>query len=173
MPYFRMNQVDDTICEWLNEMLLNPERLAERLKGMQVDAIRSNKALFDRLDIIERRITVTEKQIEQMLDLYLSNVLSKGSLQERKGRLDDSLAKLQSEKTDISTYLQTNILSDDQIADITALCDQIRLGSEVDTFAQKRQIIDLLDVHCTLAVENGVKVIYLKCLIGRQRLPVA
>jgi ferritin-like metal-binding protein YciE len=172
MPYFRMREVDDAIWVWLSEMLSNAERLAERLKGKQVDAIQSNKALFDRLNIIERRITVTEKQIEQLLDLYLSNVLSKESLQERKGRLDETLAKLLREQSDISTNFQNQVLSDDQIAHIATFCEQIRQGPEVDSLVQRRQIIDLLDVRCTLTVENGVKVIYLKCLIGRQRLPV-
>jgi len=40
------------------------------------------------------------------------------------------------------------------------------------TFDDKRQILDLLDVRGKLAVENGGKVVYVKCLIARQQLLV-
>jgi hypothetical protein len=42
-----------------------------------------------------------------------------------------------------------------------------------DSFESKRQIIDLLDVRVTLAVEDGQKVAYARCLIEDEtELPI-
>ena len=51
-PHFRVDDVDNTIWDWLKDILLNPESLAEGLRGMQEETLRSNQTLFDRLDII-------------------------------------------------------------------------------------------------------------------------
>jgi hypothetical protein len=79
---------------------------------------------------------------------------------------------LRREQAEISAHLQTKVLSDEQIADIEAFCAQIRHGLEVATFEQKRQVIDLLDVRGTLAIENEEKVVYVRCLLGQQLLSV-
>lgn len=170
MPFFRMNEVNDVIWKWISEMLSKPNSLVEKLKGFQEDAIRSNQALFDRLDIIERRITVTEKQIEKLLFLNLSNALSEEIFHKRKDRFNAILAKLLREQLDITTNLQTQVLSDDQISDITAFCNQIHPGPEVYTLARKRQILEMLDVRCTLAGENDRRVVNIKCQLGQQQL---
>ncbi len=45
--------------------------------------------------------------------------------------------------------------------------------SECTTFEQKLQVIDMLDVRGTLAIENDEKVVYVKCILGQQLLSVA
>jgi site-specific DNA recombinase len=172
-PHYRVADVDNTIWGWLKEILLNPESLAEGLQGMQEETRRSNQSLFDRQDIIAKRITETERQLEKLLDLYLSNGFPKEMLQERKSRLEETLANLHREQADISEHLQAKILSDEQILDIEDYCAQIRQRLECTTFEQKRQVIDMLDVRGTLAIENEEKVVYVKCILGQQLLSVA
>jgi len=67
----------------------------------------------------------------------------------------------------------TTVLSDDQIDGIKAFCDEIRDRLENATFEQKRQLIELLDVRGTLAIENEEKVIYVKCHLGQQLVSAA
>lgn len=43
-------------------------------------------------------------------------------------------------------------------------------GLDEATFEDKRRYFELLDLHAKLAVEDGEKVVYLKCLMGSQRL---
>ena len=89
-PHFRVDDVDNTIWDWLKDILLNPESLAEGLRGMQEETLRSNQTLFDRLEIIEKRIGETERQLEKLLDLYISDGFPKEMLQERKSRLEET-----------------------------------------------------------------------------------
>ena len=139
---------------------------------MQEETINANQTLFDRLDIIERRITDNERQLEKLLDLYLSDGFPKEMLQERKSRLEEVLINLQREHADISSHLQTIVLSDEQIEDIEAFCSQLREGLDNANFEQKRQIIEMLDVRGKLSIENEEKVVYVKCILGQQLLSV-
>ena len=172
-PHYRVDDVDNTIWGWLEHMLLDPKNLAEGLQSMREETIRSNQTLIDRLEIIEKRIVETEQQLGKLLDLYISDSFPKEMLQERKARLEETLAKLRSEQGDISGHLQTSLISDEQIAGIEAFCAQLRPSLEDTDFEQKRQIIDMLDVRGKLAIENDEKVVYVKCILGQQLLSVA
>jgi regulator of replication initiation timing len=167
-----MNDVDIVIWEWISKILINPGKLAERLRSIQEDTIRSNQALFERLDIIERQITLTEEQIEELSNSYIGNVFYEELLQEQKVRLDESLTRLLREQMNVTANIQNQVLSDDQIAQITAFQKQIRPNLEDITLDQKRQFIEMLDVRCTLGLENGNKVVNIKCRLGQQHLLV-
>jgi hypothetical protein len=101
---------------------------------------------------------------------YLSSFW--GPLQ-RKSSLEETISSLRREHADIEVHLQTTVLSDEQINDIQLICAEV--GSKLDnaTFEQKRQIIDMLDVRGTLAIEDQEKVVYVKCILGQQLLSVA
>lgn len=77
------------------------------------------------------------------------------------------------EYADLSLHLQSNVLTDDQIADIESFCSEISEGLENASFEQRWHVVDLLDVRGKLAIENEEKVIYVKCIIGQQLLSVA
>jgi hypothetical protein len=93
-------------------------------------------------------------------------------LLERKTRLEKTKEDLKSEHADLDAHIQSVIRTDDQIDDIKSFCEIVRDGLNAVTFEEKRRIIDLLDVRGKLAVENGEKVIYLRCVIDQQRLSV-
>src|SRR4051794_15236917 len=60
--------------------------------------------------------------------------------------------------------------TDDQIAQIEAFCDEVCKGLDNATFEDQQRYIALLDVRGTLAIEDGEKVVYATCKIGKQRL---
>ncbi len=108
-----------------------------------------------------------------MLDLYLSGEFPAEMLQERKARLEEMITNLKREHIDISTHIQTTIISDQEVANIEAFCGELRLRLDNATFEQQRQLIDMLDVRGKLAIENNEKVVYVKCILGQQLLSVA
>jgi len=75
------------------------------------------------------------------------------------------------------SHVRQVTITDDQLNYIEEFCAKIRKGLDRADFNTKRQIIELLDIQGKYAVENGEKVIYLKCLIDPkegqlQRLPM-
>src|SRR5712692_4379616 len=122
------------------------------------------------LDIIDDQITSTQEQLNRLLVLYLSGEFAKEILSERKARLEKTLDDLSVERTQMAAQLQSTEITDEQIAEIEAFCATAREGLDNATFEDKRRYFELLDVRGKLAFENGEKVVYVTCLIGKQRL---
>ena len=105
---------------------------------------------------------------EKLLDLYLSGDFPKDTLTERKARLDDTLLHLNRERAELQAHLHTTTLTAEHVGAIEGFCSSIRAGLDATTFAEKRRIIELLDVRGKMAVEDDEKVVYVRCLISQQ-----
>jgi len=70
----------------------------------------------------------------------------------------------------LTTQLETVTLSDTQIATIIDFTKEVSEGLEIadQDFDARRQIIDLLDVRATLAIEEGQKIVYVHCMVGEE-----
>ncbi len=72
------------------------------------------------------------------------------------------------------TFARGLVISDEQVEDIKSFCESIKDELDTATFDQKRQLLEMLDVRGTLAIEDNERVIYVKCLVApRQRLSLA
>jgi hypothetical protein len=68
----------------------------------------------------------------------------------------------------LKAHLQTMSITDAEIAEIEVTCAEMPEGLE-----DKRRYFELLDVRGKLAVENGEKVAYVSCKIGKQQQALA
>lgn len=172
MPNFRVDLVDKAVWQWLKNVMQHPESIALGLKSSQVEADRANHALRERLSLIESQLVEAESQLARLLDLYMMGEFAKELLLERKTRLESTMADLKREQTELTAHLKVVDITDEQIAEMQAFCEEVAEGLEQATFEDKRRYIDLLDVRAQLAVENNEKVAYVKCMLtGKQ--PVA
>jgi site-specific DNA recombinase len=173
--YFNTTQVDRAVWGWIKDLLLNPEALREDLEEQQAEQEQANKPLYNRLDVIDDLLADNRRQLERLLDLYLSGDFPKEVLTERKTRLETTIAALEKEQADLLMTLEAQTLSDDQIITITDFAKEVSEGLEIadQDFDARRQIIDLLDVQVTLATEeDGQKVIYARCLVDETELSI-
>ena len=74
----------------------------------------------------------------------------------------------------VTTKLESVALSDDQILTIEGFARKVAEGLKLaeEDFGARRRIIDLLDVQVTLAIEEGQKIAYVKCLIDERELSI-
>jgi hypothetical protein len=94
-------------------------------------------------------------------------------MHERLRRFDESIASLKQELVGVSAHIQPSTTTDEQITAVDEFCQIIRCKLGNASFEQKRQVIDLLDVRGTLAIENDEKVVYVTCQLEQQRVSVA
>jgi site-specific DNA recombinase len=173
-PYFRADQVDAAVWSWVKELLQNPERLSQNLEKLRAEQEQANQPLRDRLAVIDDLLTDNRRQLEKLLDLYLSGDFPKEMLTDRKARLETTIMSLEKERADLITTLEAQTLTDDQILTIGEFAKKVSKGlakAETD-FATRRQIIDLLDVRITLAIEDGQKVAYARCRVGEKAMSI-
>lgn len=169
MPSVRGDWVDALAWEWAKMIIENPENLRAGLDGVQNELQQANKALLDRLSIIDEQMQEHQKQLDKLLDLYLGGDFPKEVLTERKARLESMLANLRNEQNDLARHIRKVTMTDDQLSFIEAFCAKIRHGLDTADFNTKRQIIELLDIRGKIAFENNEKVMYLKCLLDTQQ----
>jgi site-specific DNA recombinase len=148
----------------------NPDNLRVGLDNIQVELQQANQALFVRMELIDEQVKEHQKQLDKLLDLYLSGDFPKDVLTERKSRLEQMLTDLSKEQRELAGHIRKVTMTDDQITYIEAFCAKIRNGLDQADFNTKRQIIELLDVRGKVAFENNEKVIYIKCLIPQQQV---
>ncbi len=106
----------------------HPEKLAEGLHGTQAEAEQTNQALHERLTIIESQLAESQKQLSRLLDLYLNGNFAKEMLTERKERLEKTVADLTKERDEIASHIKTVQITDEDIAEITAFCEEVGKG---------------------------------------------
>ncbi len=58
------------------------------------------------------------------------------------------------------------------ITDVKELCRRISTGFQYFTREEKRRTYELLDLQARLAVEDGLKVVYVRCVLNQQRLSI-
>jgi site-specific DNA recombinase len=165
MPSMSANGVDTAVWNWVREIIEDTDNLRDGLQESQTQLEQEHRTLFERLSIIDEQIQEYQMQLDRLLDLYLSGEFPKEVLTEHRNRLEEMLSNLRNEQKDLSAYIQNVSITDAQLSYIEAFAAKIRDGIDVADFYAKRQIIELLDIRGKIAVENGEKVIYLKCLI--------
>jgi len=174
-PLFRADQVDAAVWEWVKSFLTNPDTLAEGLRAEQEEREEVNQPLRDRLSVVDNLLDDNRRQLGRALDLYLSGDFSREILTERKERLQKTIQALERERVELAAQLEAQTLTDEQIETIVEFAQSITRGLEkADTdFEARRHIIELLDAQVTLAVEDGEKVVYVRCMLGEDVLPIA
>jgi len=134
---------------------------------------KANRAIFDRLEIIQSQLEGEERQLQRLLDLYLFGDFPKEMLMEKRSRLEQTIANLKMEQNQLASHLNTVSFTDQDIGAVEDYCLYIRENLDLLTFDGKRRILELLDVRGTLAIENDEKVIYISCLIYPQPVSLA
>jgi site-specific DNA recombinase len=173
-PNFRADHVDPVVWEWVKSFLLDPESLAAGLKEVHQEQEKEHAPLRDRLTVVDDLIADNTTQLERLLDLYLSGDFPKETLTDRKSRLERTILALESERSGLETQLEAQLLTEKQIQSIQEFAAKVGEGLEAigDDFDTKRRIIEELDVWATLSVEDGQKVVYVRCMLGDEELSI-
>lgn len=170
---FSVSKFDTAVWEWLQGFLLDPKNLREGLEAQQATREEANRPLRERAALIETRLTEYRRQMDRLVDLYLTGDFPKEMLVERKTRLEGVIASLENEQASFKAQLEERSLVDEDIDTIEGLVAKVRIGLDSADFETKRRLIELLDVELTLNVEDGQRVAYIRCMLGENLLIVS
>jgi site-specific DNA recombinase len=170
--WFRADQTDAAVWAWIADFLSDPATLAEGLRAAQQRKREDNKPLADRLGVVNDLLAKNRGKLNRLIDLYLDGDFERDVLVERQTRLERTIDKLEREQVALSTQLDAQTLTDDQIADVTDFARRVGEGLEVAStdFGARRHIVNLLEAEATLTIENGQRIAYARCLLGDRRL---
>lgn len=172
---FRVDLVDTAVWQWVRSLLAYPERLAEGLRAEQSEREEADKPLRDRLAVIDRLLADNLQQLDRLLKLYLAGNFPEEVLLDHRKRLETTVDGLQRERGGLAAQLETQALTDEQIANIVKFAEKVAQGLEKadQDFDVRRRVIELFDVRATLTVEDGKRIAYVRCMVDEAILPIA
>jgi site-specific DNA recombinase len=169
-PFFRTDQVDAGIWEWVKELLTDPEAFARGLRKHQQKRDLDNKPIRARLGVVDDILRDNHQQLERLLDLYLSGDFPREVLTERKSRFEKTILSLERERAGLVAQLEASDLSDGQIQTLASFMEKVGAGIDVGEadFELRRSVIGALDVQVVLSVEDGQKTVHARCMVGEK-----
>ena len=171
LSLFPVAKVDAIVWTWLESLLNNPEKMLKGWRNSQEAAKKENAPLLHELEQVKRLLVENEDQAVKLLDSYLAGIYDISILEDKKTQLDMMIADLKKRKLELEQHVKQRTISDAEINSFIQFAESIQqyLGDDVD-FETKREIVDMIDLTAMFTVENGEKIVYVTCHIGKERL---
>ncbi len=170
LPYFHVADVDKWIWDVISKKVFNPDYFRSRVGDIRAGWEQETRPLQARLSTVEDFITDHERQLNKILDLYLSDDFPKEILTQRKESLEKALDIFKAERDKLTTQLQRRPLTDEKLEEIIEDLHVLNVLSP-KTFDAKKAWVNMLNVEFRAVVENGEKAVVLICELGEYTLP--
>jgi hypothetical protein len=104
----------------------------------------------------------------RFLDRYLAGEFPRDMLIERKTSLEAKLPTLDKEQSQMTVQMDAQALNQAQMHDLQDFAAQVAEGLEQaeGSFEARRLVIQIMNVRACSAVEDGERVVYVRCLPG-------
>ena len=160
---------------WIKSVITDPASLAAELERLQNQRGEDCRPLRDRVAVVDDLLAGQQRQLEKLLDLYLTDGFDKSVLTDRREKLQETVTALQSERARLAEQIAAQTLTDEQVETIAAFTQRVLQGLKVvqADFETQRRLIDLLEVGVTLVIDGDEKVANLECIAGDSSLSIA
>jgi site-specific DNA recombinase len=141
--YIPAQQLDDMVWEDLCHVLTHPQLIAqacERAHGGQW----LPQELQARCEMFRQAVAQLERQQERLLEAYLSSIISLPEFERKRQELQRKQESLETQRTQLESSVNQRLELTQITNSIEQFCAQIRPALEQATFAQRRQLVELL-----------------------------
>jgi len=156
--YIPANQLDALVWADLCAVVQQPELITQALERAH-----SGEWLPDELQ--QRRVTIQtalrslDRQRDRLLTAYLAEAIELGEFERRQRELVQQRDALQVQDRQLAHYSEQLLQVQETMPTIHAICERLRVGLEHATFAQRRQLVELL-IDCVIVNEKEVEIRY-------------
>jgi site-specific DNA recombinase len=170
LPTFHAEPVDAAVWQWVRGLLSKPNELRRRLREYQAHRARENQPLVERRSVVRDLLTEQRAQHKRVVDLYVSGLIEKDDLVERKSRLEATIHALEHEDASLSATLEADTLSDERVEEVVEYAETEAAGLEAadEDFQKRRYLIETLDVRATIVKEGEEYVVYATCRLDKK-----
>jgi site-specific DNA recombinase len=166
MPNFGEAAIDQVVWQWIKEIVCNPEQVVYTLEQRQQIAVEENKRIQELIKATDRLIADKHAEQERVLTLY-----KRGKLDEDRWEAEDVACQQEidgheKQRAELAAQLVKSHYTPEYLADVKAACASIAMGIEHFNLAERRKTYELLEFHASLAVEDGMKVAYVECVLS-------
>jgi site-specific DNA recombinase len=158
LPYITAALLEDKVWQCIEQLLEDPKAQLEGLKRVQEEQLQGHAESIEHM----RRAQETVQECERLLSVYsdqeAEGLISRQMLRTKKAELDKRIDAARKVQEEYAALLETKILTDEDISSLTQMFGHFRTrtgsGGHFLTFAEKRQVIDLLNITGSIAIEQ-------------------
>ncbi|MGI8854622.1 MAG: recombinase zinc beta ribbon domain-containing protein, partial [Thermomicrobiales bacterium] len=156
--YIPAQQLDDLVWQDLCAVLTYPESIAQPLERAQGGHWSSQEGQARRELLRKGRVSL-EQQRERLTDAYLSGVMPLAEYQRRRGELEQKEHGLAQQMHQLAgqTARQADVAT--QVHGAEAFCQRVQAGLADASFAQRRQLVELL-IDRVVVTDEEVEIRY-------------
>ena len=115
--------------------------------------------LHHRRTTIQTALRSLDRQRERLLAAYLAEAIELPEFERRQRELVQQRDDLQVQERQLTHYSEQLLQVRAAIPNIQAICERLQIGLEQATFAQRRQLIELL-IDCVIVTDDQVEIRY-------------
>jgi site-specific DNA recombinase len=156
--YIPVSQLDELVWQDLCEVLTQPEIVAYELERAHGGRW-APQELQARIDSLRRADKFLERQQARLLEAYLVDVIALPELERKRNELDRKRQALATQCLQLEMTIGERAELSGVASSIEAFCVKVRPVLEHPTFAQRRQLVELL-VDRVVVTENRVEIRY-------------
>jgi site-specific DNA recombinase len=156
--YIPAGQLDELVWADLCALLTDPAQVARALTRARGGAWLPQE-LQARQAAIRRALSQLDHQMQRLLDAYLAGVVELPELQHNRQELDRRRATLQAQQRQLEATARQRLELAAVADGIEAFCQTIRDGLAAATFAQRRQLAELL-IDRVIVTDDQVEIRY-------------
>ena len=156
--YIPAQQLDDLVWQDLCAVLTHPESIAQALERAQGGHWSSQEGQARREVLRKGRVSL-EQQRERLTDAYLNGVMPLAEYQRRRGELEQKEQALTQQMRQLAgqTARQADVAT--QVRGAAAFCQRVQTGLAGASFAQRRQLVELL-IDRVVVTDEEVEIRY-------------
>ncbi len=174
LPSFRADIVDALVWEWVKTLLTDSTVFETGLKIYQEQQEEMLIPIRRRMVVVDDLWKDTKSQYDRVVELYVGGDIPRDILVDKKQRLETTLSALDEEKQQLSTQLAGKNITETDLMKIRSFAKQASEEFNLDEvgFQGRRRLIEMLDVHAKLYVEDEEKIVEVWCILGTGELPI-
>jgi site-specific DNA recombinase len=156
--YAPADQLDELVWQDLVQVLTNPTIVAQALERAH-GGYWLPQELQARLHKLETAVKQLDHQQARLLDAYLAGVVELAEFERKRGEITQKRESLQQQAAQLQATTEQRIELGKTLTSIELFCKQVREGLVETTFAQRRELIELL-IDRVIVTDQTVEIRY-------------
>jgi site-specific DNA recombinase len=150
--------LDELVWQDLCDVLTHPDSLAQALERAQTGAWLPQE-LQARRTQLQQGTHHLHRQVERVGDAYQAGAMPLAEYRRRRQALDDRLSALERQRQQLEAEVDQRQVVTQVMSSIEAFCQRVRQGLAYATFAQRRQLVELL-IDRVIVTNGDVEIHY-------------
>lgn len=173
LPWFRAEQVDAVVWNYLVDLLGDPARLEDRITRARKLAERLAQPRPDRDALLARRAKA-ERANSRILDLYEAEEIDRQEWRRRKAANDTEIATVdrQLAELDAPPADAPPPMPERMVDAVRALGAEVAARRDTLPYEGRRRIVEALNVQVVLQHQDGTKELKITSILGVDTVPV-